>query len=104
MAEQSDDDAPRQAQPRGETGFARKAHARLLDHHVAHVERIAERQKADDQQHVGLVGWGGGGGGWGRAGEGVMAAGGWWGCRRADAVRASRRSVRGVDTIGYRLG
>src|SRR5262245_43005946 len=53
-AEQRDRHPPREAEPGGKPGFAGYADRRLLDHQVAQIERIAEREEANGQQHVGL--------------------------------------------------
>ena len=56
VAEQEGHDLARPAQPGLQAGITGERHARLLDHQVAQVERIAERQETDDQQDVGLPG------------------------------------------------
>src|SRR4029079_12265836 len=52
ISEERDGDLAREAEPRVQSGLACKPDGRLLDREIAHVERVTDRAKSDDQQPV----------------------------------------------------
>src|SRR5512139_4274794 len=52
IGEHHNRDLAREAQPGVQSGLAGKSNARLLDREIAHVERVTDRTKSDDQQPV----------------------------------------------------
>src|SRR4029079_17916186 len=52
ISEERDGDLAREAEPRVQSGLACKPDGRLLDCEIAHVERVTDRAKSDDQQPV----------------------------------------------------
>src|SRR5262245_14561580 len=55
MIVQDDHQPERRAQPGIETGLAGERYLRIFDREIAQIKRFAEREKADEQQPVGLL-------------------------------------------------